>query len=348
MPKMKDSGIGWIDIIPADWETNKIKYLFDGRKGLPITKDNLIEKGLPVISYGQIHSKVNSGVNIKPELIRFVDFSYQKFYPQCEVQKNDFVFADTSEDYEGCGNCVYKRDTDVLFAGYHSIILHSKYNQDNRYFAYLFKTDCWRKQIREIASGVKVFSITQKNLINASVIVPPMSEQQRIANYLDEKCNEIDKLCTVIEKEIETLDEYKKTVITEAVTKGLSSSVEMKDSGIEWIERIPKHWKIIRIKHICKKITDGSHFSPAIVDSGKKYITATNVNNDIIDVQGAKEISIDDYNILVKNGCRPNLGDVLLTKDGSVGRTAVVIKENDYVVLSSIGILTPSKETDST
>jgi len=144
--EMKDSGVEWIGKIPKDWNLNKIKYLFENRKGLSITKDNLIDDGLPVVSYGQIHSKINTGVNIKSELLRFVDFSYLSFYPQCEVFKYDFIFADTSEDYEGCGNCVYKRDDGILFAGYHSIILHSKLNQDNRYFAYLFKTDCCRKQ----------------------------------------------------------------------------------------------------------------------------------------------------------------------------------------------------------
>lgn len=216
--EMKESGIEWIGMIPAHWDTNKIKYLFENRKGLSITKDNLIEEGLPVVSYGQVHSKINTGVDIKPELLRFVDYSYQKFYPQCEVFKNDFIFADTSEDYEGCGNCVYKRDESVLFAGYHSIILHSKLNQDNRYFAYLFKTDSWRRQIREVSYGVKVFSISQKVLINACVLVPTYEEQQQIADYLDSKCNDIDMSIADKKAQLETLAEYKKSLIYEYVT----------------------------------------------------------------------------------------------------------------------------------
>lgn len=216
--EMKDSGVEWIGMIPKDWKVNRIKYLFKNGKGLSITKDNLIDSGLPVVSYGQIHSKDNSGVDIKKELYRYVDYGYQRLYPQCEVKKYDFIFADTSEDYDGCGNCVYKRDDETLFAGYHSIILHSYNQQDNRYFAYLFKTDCWRKQLREVASGVKLFSIAQKTLINASVLIPSFEEQQIIADCLDEKCSEIDSIISDKKKQLETLEQYKKSLIYEYVT----------------------------------------------------------------------------------------------------------------------------------
>lgn len=216
--EMKDSGIEWIGEIPEDWTTNRIKYLFENRKGLSITKENLIDEGLPVISYGQIHSKQNTGVSISDDLLRFVDFDYMYRSPQCKVYKYDFIFADTSEDYEGCGNCVYKRDDSILFAGYHSIILHSRIKNDNRYLAYLFKTDCWRKQLREVASGVKLFSISQKTIINSSVIIPPLEEQQQIADYLDTKCAEIDSTIADKQHQLSILEQYKKSLIYEYVT----------------------------------------------------------------------------------------------------------------------------------
>jgi len=247
---MKDSRLEWIEQIPETWTTNKMKYLFDFGKGLSITKENLIENGLPVISYGQIHSKNNSGVEIDKDLLRFVSFDYKKNNPSAEVKQYDFVFADTSEDYEGCGNCVYKRDSDVLYGGYHVVIAHSKKKDDKRYFAYLFKTDCWRMQLREKVSGVKVFSITQKAISNTSVIVPPQDEQIRIADFLDAKCKEIDFLITDIYKEIEILESYKKSVITEVVVGGLNKSVRKKESGIEWAPTIPEHWSVKKGKYI--------------------------------------------------------------------------------------------------
>ena len=254
MREMKDSGVEWIEEIPLEWEINKIKYMFSNGKGLPITKENLIDEGLPVISYGQIHSKDNNGTKIGKNLLRFVNEKYSMKYPQCSISENDFVFADTSEDYDGCGNCVLKRDNSKVFAGYHTIILHSLLKRDNRFLAYLFKTDIWRKQIREKVSGVKVFSITQKTLMNCEVILPEYGEEKIIADYLDTQCSEIDATAEDIQKEISLLEDYKKSVITEAVTKGLNPDVEMKDSGIEWIGQIPKHWEIIRIGYILGEI----------------------------------------------------------------------------------------------
>lgn len=215
---MKDSGISRVGDIPQNWKIKRLKYLFKFCKGLPITKDNLIDQGLPVISYGQIHAKTNNGVDVRPHLLRFVDFSYQTFYPLSQVMRGDFVFADTSEDYEGCGNCVYKRNDSLLFAGYHTIIAHSIVESDNRFFAYLFQTDIWRKQIREKVSGVKVFSITQKTLSNTYLILPPLDEQQEIADYLDNKCAEIEQIIADKKSQIETLDGYKKSLIYEYVT----------------------------------------------------------------------------------------------------------------------------------
>lgn len=215
---MKDSGISRVGDIPQNWKIKRLKYLFKFCKGLPITKDNLIDQGLPVISYGQIHAKTNNGVDARQHLLRFVDFSYQTFYPLSQVMRGDFVFADTSEDYEGCGNCVYKRNDSLLFAGYHTIIAHSIVESDNRFFAYLFQTDIWRKQIREKVSGVKVFSITQKTLSNTYLILPPLDEQQEIADYLDNKCAEIEQIIADKKSQIETLDGYKKSLIYEYVT----------------------------------------------------------------------------------------------------------------------------------
>ncbi len=215
---MKDSRISWVGDIPQNWEIKRLKYFFKFCKGLPITKDNLIDQGLPVISYGQIHAKTNNGVDVRSHLLRFVDFSYQTFYPLSQVMRGDFVFADTSEDYEGCGNCVYKRNDSLLFAGYHTIIAHSIVESDNRFFAYLFQTDIWRKQIREKVSGVKVFSITQKTLSNTYLILPPLDEQQEIADYLDNKCAAIEQIIADKKSQIETLDGYKKSLIYEYVT----------------------------------------------------------------------------------------------------------------------------------
>lgn len=216
--KKKNSGIDWLGEIPEEWEVQRLKSYFNFKKGLPITKENLEDSGISVISYGQIHSKNNNGVSICNELIRFVDKSYLKSNSESLVKKGDFIFADTSEDLEGCGNCAYVNSDEIIFAGYHTIIFSSKYQNENKYLAYLFLTDAWRTQIRCNCSGVKLFSITKKILSKVSIILPPISEQKSIAKFLDAKCAQIDSLISEKQSLIQDLAEYKKSLIFEAVT----------------------------------------------------------------------------------------------------------------------------------
>lgn len=215
---LQESNIEWLGNIPAHWKIIKLKYLFSFDKGLPITKENLTENGVPVISYGQIHSKNNTGTAVKEDLIKFVPATYLKTNKNSLVNEFDFIFADTSEDFEGCGNCVYIDKQLELFAGYHSIILRSIEKTDKKYLAYLFFTDCWRYQIRSRVTGVKVFSITKKILNQVSVILPPLEEQQEIASYLDKKCAAIDESIFKYQQLAEKLAAYKKSLIYEVVT----------------------------------------------------------------------------------------------------------------------------------
>jgi type I restriction enzyme S subunit len=115
-----------------------------------------------------------------------------------------------------------------------------------------------------------------------------------------------------------------------------------KDSGIEWIGEIPEHWIVTYLKRICLKITDGSHFSPETKDSGFPYITVQDIKDNGIDFKNCKYISEEEYLSLKKGGCQPDKFDILLTKDGTIGK-AVVIKQNrDFVILSSLGLITPN------
>ncbi|MBQ0146071.1 MAG: restriction endonuclease subunit S [Lachnospiraceae bacterium] len=214
---MKESGIEWIEKIPEIWSAVPLKTLFDFGKGLPITKENLVEEGIPVISYGQIHAKWNSGVTIHEELKRFVGKEYLETNPSCLVKKGDFIIADTSEDREGCGNAAYVDIDDTIFAGYHTVILVSKKpNVDNKYLAYLFLTDAWRSQLRKRVSGIKVFSISRKLLSETSVLVP--DNASKMVELLDKKCSQIDRLISIKQQKIEKLNLYKKSLIYEYVT----------------------------------------------------------------------------------------------------------------------------------
>lgn len=213
----KESNVGLLGSIPSHWKLNRFKYLFSFGKGLSITKSDLVEEGVPVISYGQIHAKYNSGVRVDSRLIRYVPAGFVK-NTNARVNNGDFIFADTSEDLEGIGNCVYIDTDESIYAGYHSIIARSIEHRDNRYFAYLFKTDGWRFQMRTRVSGVKVYSLPQSILGDASILVPPVDEQRSIADYLDDKCTKIDSLLSIRQEQIDRLKLYKRSLIYSCVT----------------------------------------------------------------------------------------------------------------------------------
>ena len=251
----KDCGIGWIGKIPETWEINKIKNLFDFSKGLNITKKDLTETGIPVISYGQIHAKFNDGIHIKDELIRHTDKTKAK--TNSKVSKGDFIFADTSEDLDGCGNSIYVNKDMLLYGGYHDVILKSKINRDNTYLAYLFQSNKWRSQIRSKVSGVKVYSINQSILKECYILLPNTNEQEQIAKYLDNKTQKIEQNITKNKQLITLLKEKRTALINQTVTKGVNPDTPMKESGIEWIGKIPEHWDIKTFKNV-------NQFNPSV------------------------------------------------------------------------------------
>lgn len=313
----KDSGIAWIDMIPKGWKALPFKSIFYTEKGLNITKADLTETGVPVLSYGQIHSKQNTGTCLNEELFKFVPRSYLKTNPECLVQKGCLLIAETSEDYEGCGNAIYVDSNKTLFAGYHTIIARP-YNigRDYKYFAYLLLTDNWRQQVRSCVSGIKVYSVNQKILKQTSVLFPPLPEQEAIATYLDEKCGEIDSLISLQEEMISELQAYKKSVITEAVTKGLDPNVPMKDSGVEWIGMIPEIWKLARIGNFFRLRTERNTKPMEEVQLLSLYTGIGVFPHGEQEERGNKAVTVDGYKIVHKNDIIVN---IILAWMGAIG-----------------------------
>lgn len=247
---MKKSAIKNL-FIPEDWDEVKFRQIFWFGKGLNITKDDLVDEGVPVVSYGQIHSKINSGTGLCDDLYRYIPESYLRTCRNCIVRRNDFIFADTSEDYAGIGNCAFIDRDEVIFAGYHSIIARPIRNDIHpKYFAYLFLSNCWRDQIRANVMGIKVFSITQKLLRDTYVILPPIAEQRAITDLLDVECAKFDRIVNNFERQIEILTKYEESLINETVTKGIDSQVCLVASKISWIGNIPAHWRLKKLRYL--------------------------------------------------------------------------------------------------
>ena len=215
---MKDSGVDWIGMIPEHWNINRFKNLFITRTGITFTKAQLVEEGDAVISYGQIHSKANWGASLNPELIRYIPSFLTKGKDSAILTKGDFLFADTSEDFEGCGNNLYNNTDSIIYAGYHTIIAKKNNSECGQYLAYLFASSKWRGQLRSMVNGVKVYSITQSLLNSVMVILPPIEEQKAVAEYIEQKVHIIEKYLNQYAQRISLLQERKQMIINEVVT----------------------------------------------------------------------------------------------------------------------------------
>lgn len=322
----RDSGIEWIGQIPKEWEVVPFKAYFTTGKGLSFTKADLTPQGHAVVSYGQVHSKVNTGTRLDDSLLRYIPDSITENGESSRMNKGDFIFADTSEDLEGCGNCVYV-DRDIeLYAGYHSVTAKPKVQYDNKYFAYYFQTPCWRSQIRSRVTGIKVYSISQSIINKTHIFVPSLSEQQKIANYLDKICGEVDELVAIQETMIEELKAYKQSVITEAVTKGLNPKVPMRNSGIDWIGEIPEHWEVQPFKWILRKpLQYGANESGVLYDDSlPRYVRITDILNNSLREDLQKQSLTDEQ----AEGYILEDDDILFARSGgTVGKAFIYKKE---------------------
>ena len=238
----------WLKEIPSHWEIEPFGRHFSYGKGLPITKADLTPEGVAVISYGQVHSKLNTGSSISRDLVRYVSSVHLESHPQCLLVKGDFVFADTSEDIEGSGNFAFNDFAEKIFAGYHTVVVRPKDLSFPRYYAYLFQSLNWKGQIQSLVNGVKVYSINKGHLKKTYLLIPPLAEQEQIVSYLEDKTSKIGAYVSEKEKEILLLQELKQKTIADAVTKGLNPDVKMKDSSSLISTFCPASWKIVRNK----------------------------------------------------------------------------------------------------
>ncbi len=202
----------------GQWQKYPFSQLFILGRGLGITKADLVQTGVACLSYGQIHSYCNGFYDDSKHKLPFVSEEYLSSAPKSLLHKGDFVFADTSEDLKGAGNCSCVIGDGPVFAGYHTIIARPVRNVSSRYLGYYFQSDDFRKQIREEVNGIKVYSITNTILKRTRIALPPIVVQEQIATELDKKCSTIAALVNQEQTAIETLKEYRQSLITAAVT----------------------------------------------------------------------------------------------------------------------------------
>ncbi|MEE0152612.1 MAG: restriction endonuclease subunit S [Acetatifactor sp.] len=251
MREMKDSRLKWIGEIPSSWNVMPNKYLMKKKKVI-----------CPVYTGEDILSLTMKGV-----IVRDLDAGGKmptSFDGYQRLEPGNLLMC--LFDIDVTPRCIgLIKQAGLSSPAYSQFELNGMGNAE--YYCYYYTMLDNDKTLLHLAKNLR-HSLTEDQLGAISVIVPPVQEQKRIANFLDAKCAEIDALTADIQTQIDTLEQYKRSVITEAVTKGLNPDVEMKNSGSRWCPLIPIHWELVPAKYLF-------HNSDLRKQNGDEQLTAS-------------------------------------------------------------------------
>lgn len=317
---MKDSGIEWIGEIPEDWEISKFKNssnLYVGDSIKDNEKDNYLDK-----------DDAKAYVATKDLIIdeNMVDFSNTLYVKNDNLKFKTAPKGSSLICIEG-GSAGRKKaflDRDVCFVN-KLCCINPLNSMDKKYMFYLISNQAFEQEFDKYIQGL-IGGVSINKLSNFNIPLPTLREQHKVSSFLDNEVNKINISIGYIYEQIENLKNYKKSVITEAVTKGLNKNVEMKDSGIEWIGEIPKHWKVIRIKNaaILKARIgwQGLKSDEFLDDSNLPYlVTGTDFKDGLVDWDSCVRISEKRFEM--DKNIQINENDLLITKDGTIGKLAI-------------------------
>lgn len=316
----KDSGVEWIGEIPAGWKSIRLKFAVSFTRGTGIKRDEVVENGKPCVRYGELYTTYEGAIEDVASCV-----TDDLWLSSEKIDPGELVMALTGETKQDIGPTSVNLTDDRIAIGGDAVAIHPL-NHHGRFLSYALNSNYMSVQKLLDATGEIVIHLGVEKLGNETVILPPLSEQQTIADYLDTKTSEIDELVADCEQEIELLQEYRKAVISEAVTKGLDPDAPMKNSGIEWIGEIPVSWDAVRLDRVAvrksghtpdKKVADywdGDIIWISLADSPR---LRTNVY--------ISESATMTTEAGIANSSAELLpaGSVLLSRDASVGLTAI-------------------------
>ena len=277
----KDSGVEWIGEIPAGWKVSKLGHCLSSNQG-GIWGDDP-ENGNGTVVLRSTEQTIDGNWQIDEPAIRNLENEPNVEGKLLAVGDLLVTKSSGSELHIGKTTIVDER-IEALRCSYSNFMQRLQTNEklNPRFCWYLLNSDLARSQycfLQNSTSGIG--NLTANTIAEVRIPTPPISVQVAITSYLDAKTAEINALVANCEQEVELLQEYRKAVISEAVTKGLDSDAPMKDSGVEWIGEIPMEWEIMQLGRLCRRIFDGPFGSNLksndYVDEGVRVVRLENL-----------------------------------------------------------------------
>ncbi|OHR10401.1 restriction endonuclease subunit S [Neisseria sp. HMSC078C12] len=324
----KDSGVEWLGEVPSHWNLIPNKYIFKLRKNVVGKRSNEYDL-LSLSLKGVIKRDMEN-----PEGKFPAEFdTYQ------EVKEGDFIF---------CLFDVEETPRTVGLSSYHGMItgaytIFETNNVDKKFIYYFYLNLDSNKRLKPLYKGLRN-TISKETFFSFNTFIPPLSEQQKISQFLDDKTAKIDQAVDLAEKQIALLKEHKQILIQNAVTQGLNPDVPLKDSGVEWIGQVPEHWESFRFKRVVEKVKDGTHGTHSRTEQGYPLLSAKNIfNNGIQITDNESLISEYDFKLITSNGF-PRKNDLLVTCVGSIGRCCIYPFDEPIAFQRSVAFLRLNKK----
>ena len=317
MAGYKDSGVEWIGAIPKGWKFVPLKDSF-----------YFVAGGTPL---SNVLSNWDEGV----AWVTPADFKTDKMY----ISKGARSLS--KKGYQSCnakmlppGSIIFSKRAPIGSVAINTAelctnqgcigLLNKTKNANNKYFYYILSIAT--QTFEALGAGVTFKEISIKNFGNVSLPLPPLPEQQRIADFMDTKCGILDRTIDAVSRQIEDLEKYKKALITKTVTKGICKKGEperaMKDSGVEWIGKVPEEWNVKPFKALAGMKGSSEYTARDIVDEGEGAIllSPSNINDNELNLSKRTYISQKKYD---KSTTKIQRGDLLFTKTASVGKCVI-------------------------
>ena len=337
-PEYRDSGVEWLGEVPESWSIFSIKRSVDGCTNGLWGDDPDGDNDLVVIRVADFDRSA-SRVGLEKLTYRSVT---QKERASRILEAGDLLIEKSGGGERTLVGCVvlFLHDFPAITSNF--VARMRPYEGfDSRFLCYAFDTLYQGKvNYPAIKQTTGIQNLDSEAYLQERFCFPPRSEQEQIARFLDHETAKIDALIQEQQRLIKLLKEKRQAVISHAVTKGLDPTVPMKDSGIEWLGKVPEHWTVSPLKHIVvEPITDGPHETPEFHDEGIMFVSAEAVSSGNIDFDKARFISHEDHQRFSRK-YKPQLHDIFMVKSGATtGVTAIVEKEHEFNIWSPLAVV---------
>ncbi|ABQ25680.1 restriction endonuclease subunit S [Geotalea uraniireducens] len=330
-PEYKDSGEEWLGDVPSHWEVIQIKHLSTVRRG---ASPRPIDDAKYFDDEGEY------------AWTRIADVTASEMYLFNAPQRLSDLGSSLSVKLEpgalflSIAGTVGKPCITGMKACIHDgFVYFPELKIPSKFLFYVFAGEQAYKGLGKFGTQLNLNTDTVGGI---KIGCTENSQLEKIVQFLDHETAKIDTLIDKQQQLIKLLKEKRQAVISHAVTKGLNPDAPMKDSGVEWLGEVPEHWDVCLAKFKTHAITDGAHISPDTKNGEHYFVSIKDMCDGLINFEDALLTSKESYKYLVNTGCKPEPGDILFSKDGTIGKTVVTPENVDFVVASSLIIIKPN------